>query len=135
MKTALLVVAALMALPVGAEEPRVVTGRFACPLSMCSVQEPVVTHWFETGNILIGPYAGAAVSREKHLTHIGRDSVVTWRNEGNGPDRWTPILLYVWWPDGSGGIMVNRRTGQVRRCGPPDARMTRCYPIQEAAKP
>ena len=113
------------------DESKVVKGQFACPLSMCSVHEPVVTHWYETSNIFIGPYAGNAVSREKNLTHIGRDSVVTWRNKGNGPDRWTPIVLYVWWPDGSGGLMIDREQQIVKRCGPPDAGMVSCRPEEK----
>ena len=111
------------------EEPRVLTWKTPCPLSLCAVQEPVLRDMGSgSWNVFIGPYAGWAVSRQSHLTHIGRDSVVTWHNEGNGPDRWSPVILYVWWPDGSGGLMVNRKTGEVRRCGPPDAAMVKCLP-------
>jgi hypothetical protein len=111
------------------QEPKITKGEFTCPLSMCSVSEPVVTHWFETSNIFIGPRAGDVVTTQKNLTHIGRDTVVSWRNAGNGPDRWSPVILYVWWSDGTGGIMINRRTHKVTQCAPPDPAMVSCLPV------
>ncbi len=88
--------------------------------------------FWNPGYVLIGYHAGDAITipkRDPYQTQLGRYGAITWENSDNGPDKWTPTIMFVWWDDDSGGVMINRRTGEVKRCGPPGKSKVVCMPF------